>query len=660
MGRSETEKKRWMAEAGWKVPVKDVVEVYSSMGVEVPGWMVRQCVSRGLAAMRSEVLIGGGMVGVWGDKAPTVGDAGEEWGEGGVEGMVGRGVECWWGVLGWLEGGVKEGEEWEVCEVFRAIKGRGGAGEEKRIHPWHRQIRVRQDEEMRELSVEVDEFGIETYTFPPVQEIGEENNYDDTLPTGNPTYISPYIPFSHFGTSFAASLFPSPEDPENSILYLAVGAPFSSSTSSSIHNGELLLIPWSYTQSSPSALTLSNLSHSIPASFSSRFSTALTPLLISSTRHLAVSSPGRTPYPPSSPATPPFAPAHPAGEVVIFQPPNTTPVATLKFSGTDLGGVGGRHHGLTLTAAALDPGRPETEFLVVSAPTSDVRRRCERVEGSGESELNIAEGRVFVVRLIKAGDTFEQEQWELILPDEAKTKCHTTPGFDGFGHATVISESASTLWISAPGLGNGAVFGFKYDPESQGFAHITTIIAPEGAVTFGHSLTLHSSDPFLAISAPNEPVDGIPQVGVVRVYSITDPTRPVLVREYIPAVKERYGKFGRVLKSDAQGTLWVGSGWAGGGGERGAVWRMKGGEGDKDGPRRAEVAYWMVGKEVMGRFGEALEVVEIEGRMEVVVGIPGAGWGVDEVGRRGYGAVGVFRGVDIIEGEKVDLAEGEL
>ncbi|TGZ78768.1 hypothetical protein EX30DRAFT_397589 [Ascodesmis nigricans] len=689
MGRLPADANSWVSNS-WNVPIDDVIKIYERMETKVNSLVLRHCMTRGLAALRSELVLGEELLPVYADRAPMLLDEIDGYYLGGMREMAARTVECWGTLAGWVVDGRNASDPWQICDVFQAIAARGGAGEDDEEWQQLRQLRsgstvldnpehvhaidklsTRILTDLESIQISTSDFGIETYTLPP-QKFGFTHNNDDDLPTGNPTYISAHIPYSHMGSSLAIGNFyfdSTPGDVDNP-LALAVGSPFTSDTSDAPHTGDVLVIPWDMLSSS-SLTTFNTLTTLTPNPHRTdpRFSTALTPLRLPHLPQLlAISSPGPITYDTSTPPNPPFSDLAPAGRVEVFIPHHTypSPIVTLTATGADLGGIGGRQFGVSLSSGVVDDVTNMIgEWLIIGSPRSDGLRACfpsghhsAASAREGKEVLRLGLGEVTVVKFTVSDDddgnqSITTKSWDIKFPSEARQiECEAAQaggGYERFGFSTAVI--AGLIAISAPG--EDAVFLYRFDASGGGggeggFNLAATLTPPAKSKSFSHALastTLTNGAHIIALAAPNEEVDGTPQVGVVRVYRLLSPTANSAEVEFQllatlypdPHSRQRYTKFGRSLAFDSTGKerLIIGSGFAFR--ERGAVWMWDVDAAEKGGEREMEVEVMWVGKEEGGRFGEGVGV----GGNGVVVSVPGMGAGKGVLERE-FGGVAIF------------------
>jgi glycosylphosphatidylinositol phospholipase D len=441
--------------------------------------------------------------------------------------------------------------------------------------------------------------------------------------------------------------------------------------------------------------------HGMPSSVDQRFGTASTSLKTLNSTFLVVSAPGPIAYDPDLPPSLPFQSSSPGGRVDLFLPGEAKPAYTFSVRGAELGSIGRRQWGNHLLSADLDGSGDE--FLVVSSSRDDEPRICH-----GRLKPQYGEGSVTVLRIRRStgqpplvptgtlsqimleranasmtfcvsssssdvrahscysgadpkGSTTTDggivvDAWELTLPPQEKysTPCETTHTYEYFGHSTIFSAVSRTLWISAPG--RGKLFGYRF--ESDSFSLVAEIADPDFALRqqrtgFGHALAAWPTvaGEYIAVSAPNEPVENSKQVGVVRIYRLPSAGPPVLEREIIPQETQPYTKFGRTLVASSAGTLYVSSEWAYK--ERGAVWWVR----PPDSQAMQNLGQWVLDKpedryekaEVILQsseegtgFGASLAVVESADKVEVIIGVPWAAAGSKQY-QRFAGEVVVWR-----------------
>ncbi|KAF8543152.1 hypothetical protein BDD12DRAFT_274399 [Trichophaea hybrida] len=705
LGRLPEESRQWI-ENSWVVPVDDMVAIYERVGRAISKTMLRYCCMRGLAALRSELLLGGKMFESFAIKSPMMVDEIDGYYLGGMYEMSARTVNCWANLTRWFSDGIDAGEKlrggWGICDVFQAIKARGGAGNfdplegvkhdpnwidlpnPHRRHSFMDNKRLAESTiaEMNAIKVTTDSFGAETYTLPPVvlnvktaqREPSYRSDFED------PIYVATYVPYSNLGASISAVKFHTHSEE----ISFAVGAPWESEDSSRPGEGNVYIIPNSYISQdhdSPHQLQLND-THSfgstqrlsvIPgdSTVDQRFGTASTGLKTLNRTFLAISAPGPLTYDSGQAPSLPFHEQVLAGRVELFVPGQIDPEFTFWMRGAELGSIGRRQWGDNLLSAPLFPDSGD-EFLIVSGSRTDGERVCQ-----GRIKPQYGEGEVTIIQLQHSSSTSTTKwhsktsrklltqhhnisttaaitttAYHLTLPDYERNTipCTLQTTYAYFGTSTAFSLHSKTLWISAPG--RGKVFGYRFLSSSVPVIPALTIADEDFTLHsrrtgFGNALAtgvLSTGQEWIAVAAPNEDVQGMVQVGVVRVYMLYPGSTktPRLVAEVIPESPEAFEKFGRTLEVDeTNGVLWVGSEFADG--ERGRVWRvfvedlMSWGWWKRGTVTTAEMVW--EGKEKGERFGA--RIVATGG--DVVVGVPWAGVGRKEQGERFFGALAVFR-----------------
>jgi len=747
LARLPEESGAWL-ENSWQVPVDDLVQIYERMGMEVSRWALRYCTMRGLAALRSELAVGGRFFARFAATSPMLVDEMDGYYLGGIDEMSARTVNCWANLTRWFSGGISKEDKlsagWNLCDVFQAIRARGGAGElDSPVVPHHPRHHLLSDEtihavamrEMAEVDWKTDRFGAVTFNIPgglgQVQPRQRRSAEKYSLPFDDRVYVATYVPYGHMGASISAGYFSA--DPDE--LAFAVGAPWESEDSSRPGEGNLYVVPNSFisdplARDSRHALRVNSTrskglydgvsvkARAVGSSVDQRFGTASTSLKALNRTFLAVSAPGPLTYDAGRPPSLPFHPQALAGRVELFLPGESESQFNFSRQGAELGSIGTRQWGDHLLSAALYPDSDQ-EFLIVSGSSSDRERAC-----NGRERPQFGEGEVAIIRLRYATSeddvvsenrksplilaqqhsavksTCATEDWigvtscysprgtrsegvvadmfGLYLPESERDRipCDHQATYARYGTSTAFTSGSKLLWISAPG--RGKVFGYRFTPDEP--AQLVATIADEDFALrpqrtgFGHSLAtgvLSDGREWIAVSAPNEEVDGSKQVGVVRIYLVAKDTSggvPAiqLVHEVIPSDPTGFTKFGRSLAADADnGLLWIGSEFAEE--ERGAVWAIEMENGEN--PTHATARGWMEwvlgklpfkppfrrwdaeddkrtrakvvweGAEPGERFGAT--IVAVGG--DVAVGVPFAGIGEVPQEDNFFGAMAVFR-----------------
>ncbi|CUS13261.1 unnamed protein product [Tuber aestivum] len=681
IARNGEDGKVWIGDKWW-VPIEDLVAIYSRIGRDVSSFVMRYCTMRGLAALRSGLAIGPGLYDTVASDSPMLTAELDGYYLGGINEMAARSVSCWANLTKWIAFGIDKEEKlingWGICDVFRAIRARGGAGGS--LHGKHRERKM-VDEKMKNypggITFTKDEFGAESYHVPgmhppSVDEPKHPELSQDAPGLGDPRYISAYKSYSHFGASLSIGEF-SPFDDGQA---LAVGAPWETTDSSKPGEGGVYILPLkdfanSTLQSAPDLLPLIN---QPTASTDQRFGISSTPWRIMNATFLAVAAAGPLTYDPSTPPSLPFQGTSPAGKIHVFPRGSGSSLFSITFKGAELGSIGQRWWGETMLSADL-AGNGE-EKLIVSGSRSDGLRIC---EGRGKAQLG--EGEIAIISLHQpppspspSDQPIHLESRDrsialtatiLSLPESVKTTpCSKTSTYENFGTAITFSAHSRTLFVSAPGT--SSVFAYRWNPESSSLEHVYTIPAPRAPrpfspssspprSNFGAAVTagFTSSVEWLAISSTNEDVDGVKQSGILRVYTLSE-TAAELVAEVVPEkMGAEWARFGKVLAKDGDNGLWIGSEfWDAG---RGAVWWVDVGkilDGDQavvraqvvlkeqgEAVKKISLKPVRVGQEANARFATSI-VSGANG--ELIVGIPRAGVTHPLQKERFFGYVALF------------------
>lgn len=598
---------------------------------------------------------------------------------GGIDEMSARTVSCWSNLTRWLAHGIGKEEKlqggWDICDVFQAIKARGGAGNPTvggtaecsrkmgNYNPMGEGIMLqRSEKEYARIRVRTDKFGAEIYTLPPLEDkeiVATASVASSPLPMlssarapkfQEPTFVATYAPYSHFGASISIGEF------STSGPALAVGAPYESEDSARPGEGNVYILPLSDLLGSPSvstALQPEYLSKAVAGQLQraatdngltdQRFGASSTALKTLGTTLLAIAAPGPYTYDNSIPPSPPFAGTSPAGRIDLFRPGEPSRFLSLSVKGAELGSIGQRWWGESMISADLDG---TGDFLVVSGSSSDGQRLCD-----GHQRPQMGEGEVGVFQFIAAPSstasppphsvsplelTLGEQRiasgattintWSITLPaSEKPTTCDST--YEYFGRTLAFLAHSRTLFIGAPGA--NAVYAYTF--SNNAFSHAFTIRGPpsNSRAAFGGSGIASGVTPaghvWLAVGAADASVGSDTQAGVLHIYTLTSTGARAIAEVVAEAGKagRRYAKFGRTVVADGSGGgVWVGSEfWDG---ERGAAWwvdieaiveaAVKRGGG-------AQVVFTPGGSE--GVDGERVDKVDKVERMEVQVQVQG-------------------------------------
>ncbi|KAI5858922.1 hypothetical protein BZA05DRAFT_470147 [Tricharina praecox] len=520
LARLPQESSAWI-ENSWQMPVGDLVQIYERMGLRVSKWGLRYCTMRGLAALRSELALGGRLFEKFAATSPMLVDEMDGYYLGGIDEMTARTVNCWANLTRWFSDGISEEDKlsagWNICDVFQAIRARGGAGKMAPPHTHQFRHNILDDDslyaatlrEMEEMDVKTDRFGAETFNLPrkleQVRTLPRRPAEKYSLPFDDRIYVATYVPYGHMGASISAGYFST--DPEE--LAFAVGAPWESEDSSRPGEGNVYVIPNSFisgslTQSSTHNLRINSTRskglhdassltvRGVGSSVDQRFGTASTSLKALNRTFLAVSAPGPLTCDGARPPSLPFHPQALAGRVELFIPGDGESQFTFSRQGAELGSIGTRQWGDHLLSAALHPDSDE-EFLIVSASSSDRERAC-----NGRERPQFGEGEVAIIRLRYA--TSEDD----VVSDNHRSPLILAQQHNAINN-TCISEDrigVTSCYSLHEARGEGVVadmFGL-YLPESE-----RDRIPCDRQTTyarFGTSIAFSSGSKLLWISAP--------------------------------------------------------------------------------------------------------------------------------------------------------------
>ncbi|KAF9091286.1 Glycosylphosphatidylinositol specific phospholipase D1 [Mortierella sp. GBA35] len=87
----------------WKVPVKDITEIYKRMGYRVPGPVLSHCMRNGFAGVQANVRLGGQLFPIYAPQSPFLIEQVENYPMGGLRDMTEWTVDCWHGLAQYLD-----------------------------------------------------------------------------------------------------------------------------------------------------------------------------------------------------------------------------------------------------------------------------------------------------------------------------------------------------------------------------------------------------------------------------------------------------------------------------------------------------------------------------------------------------------------------------
>ncbi|KFH68881.1 hypothetical protein MVEG_05685 [Podila verticillata NRRL 6337] len=87
----------------WKVPVKDITEIYKTMGYYVPGAVLSHCMRNGFTGAQANARLGSQLFPVYASRSPFLAEQVEDYPMGGLRDMAEWSVECWNGLAEYLD-----------------------------------------------------------------------------------------------------------------------------------------------------------------------------------------------------------------------------------------------------------------------------------------------------------------------------------------------------------------------------------------------------------------------------------------------------------------------------------------------------------------------------------------------------------------------------
>ncbi|KAG0283982.1 Glycosylphosphatidylinositol specific phospholipase D1 [Linnemannia gamsii] len=87
----------------WKVPVKDITEIYKRMGYRVPGPVLSHCMRNGFAGIQANARLGSQLFPIYAPQSPFLVEQIEDYPMGGLRDMTEWTVDCWHGLAQYLD-----------------------------------------------------------------------------------------------------------------------------------------------------------------------------------------------------------------------------------------------------------------------------------------------------------------------------------------------------------------------------------------------------------------------------------------------------------------------------------------------------------------------------------------------------------------------------
>ncbi|RPA82762.1 hypothetical protein BJ508DRAFT_413929 [Ascobolus immersus RN42] len=665
----------------WTIPNQDLIEIYKALGHKVTTNQLRFCASRGLAALQTELVIGKEALAEFRLKSPTTVANLETYYLGGIREMVADAVDCWVGVINWIEHKTPKSEEetWKYCNAFRAFVGFEEAGHkdlpslktqfspsvEKKLSSVIGQIK--EETNGGRLTLALDLTTSDRVAPPKKAGLLRSDGYDE------PVYLTANVPFSHFGSSLAYGMFQEGWDTP----ILSVAAPYESESYLLPHSGGAYQIPLDGVElsSSDNVSKHNKLSAKSFVRSNKKWVDVVTNNLFGYAQAtwspiaplkdlLVISSPG----PMSFPDVYDYEDAS-GGAVTIFY--RGIKVWSYKMMGYFMGQAGVKYFGSTLAAGQLGATQLGVEALVIGSTEADnwyydedkkkyftkmregsafimwLRGRPWDTESTSTRKAELPKdhrdpenrnGKIIIEAtealsklLVDGEETFEVESRRVLTPQGLN--------ITQFSKAIVFTPRSKVLLISAPGTG---VFAYDFEAIDNFQKPIYTLSPPDTGSTkplkteFGYAMAAgfdeKAKKEWIAVSSPNE--DGFR--GAVYVYTISYTTakgeiKTTLVKRLFDEHGDKFTRFGLVLKSDEKTRLIITSPEASD--NRGAVWEV---EVDiekwlEEVPKKESENVWNNSQDYKAQVTMSMGSLGSDGDAERVPVLPGAKKGLSKV-----------------------------
>ncbi|KAK9318001.1 zinc dependent phospholipase C-domain-containing protein [Lipomyces starkeyi] len=503
----------------WSIPSKDILEIYSSIGISVGRPALEYCMARGVAALGAEINIARSMYPSYAKKSALLVDSLENYFLGGLQEVTSSIIKCLDNFGSWLDNNTPD-DPWELCPVFSGRSPRTRHYRER--NPSYVSVEEALesyiDDILPTLTTTVSADGSTTYIDFPSVDVPEQPTADRSarhqaqtvMQNARPIILTTGITESLFGSSFAIGNFRG----EAVGPCVAIGAPFETTEETGAPDGAVYIVPLSDLDSMFSSSTgvreidfraseyrllLPPLDDFYPAgrtstnfTFPRQFGASMSAIRLFNTTLLAVTSPGMS-------TIDIFAGA---SHLMTVLPPSQGATTTYGTKGRKL-------FGMDLQVHDIDrDGYPD---LIVCAPNSDLspwtREQGEIMVLSGkEIEMAITQGFTSVamdlVRLSR-----------LIRPNHDQS-VRARSDFELFGSRIAFSvtpdeadiEPKEIAYIGA--AGSGAVYAFDAVSGAPLFALFANIATTPSSTGFGGGVLLTGRikglGEWVLIGSPNE------------------------------------------------------------------------------------------------------------------------------------------------------------
>ncbi|KAK9370098.1 zinc dependent phospholipase C-domain-containing protein [Lipomyces kononenkoae] len=503
----------------WSIPSKDIIEIYSSMGISISRPVLEYCMARGVAALGAELNIARSMYPSYAKKSPLLLDRLEDYFLGGLQEITSSIIKCLDNFESWLDNGTPD-DPWELCPVYsgRAPKRPHYRPNKSSYVSVGEALKSYIDDIMPNLITTVSPDGFTTYIdFPNVDlpektiaDSSERHQAQSVMQQGNPITLMTRITGSLFGSSFAIANFRG----EAVGPCIAIGAPFETTEETGGSDGAVYVIPLSDLGSifmsstghaeidlgaSDYRLVLPRLDGVYSAGLASnnftlphQFGASTAALNLLNTTLLAVTSPG-------------------ISRIDIFSGPSHLLTLLPPSEGvtTEYGAKGRKLFGHSLYVHDIDrDGYPD---LIVSAANSDLSSSTKQ-----QGEIVILSGREIEMAIVQGSSSVAMDLVRLsrLIRPMNDQSIHSSPDFELFGSSIAFSVPAEerNTWskeITYIGAaGSGAVYAFDAVSGEPLFALFANLATKRSSSGFGGGVLLTGRikglGEWVLIGSPNE------------------------------------------------------------------------------------------------------------------------------------------------------------
>ncbi|KAK9321686.1 zinc dependent phospholipase C-domain-containing protein [Lipomyces orientalis] len=506
----------WLTQR-WSIPSKDIIEIYSSMGIGISRAALEYCMARGVAALGAEINIAHSMYDSYAKRSALLVDSLEDYFLGGLQEVTSSIVKCLNNFESWLDNG-PTADAWELCPVFY---GRApGMRHYEEDNPSYVSVEEALESYIEDmlpmLTTTVSADGATTHIdFPtlvaPKQPIADYSaqQVQAVMQQSRPIILTTGITESLFGSSFAIGNFRG----ESVGPCVAIGAPFETTMETGSRDGAVYVIPLSdidsmfmtFTGASELDIRASEYRLALPPfdgvftagpapvnfTLPRQFGASISAITLLNSTLLAVTSPGTS-------TIDIFAGA---SRLITVLPPS-------EGTTTTYGAKGRKLFGTDLHVQDIDrDGYPD---LLVSAPHSDLSSSTRE-----QGEIMVLSGKQIETAIIQGLPSVTMDLVRLSrLIRPVRQSAQASSDFELFGSCIEFSDRPDEMDTEANEIayigaaGSGAVYAFNAVSGEPLFVLLATLGKSPSSSGFGGGVLLSGRikdlGEWVLIGSPNE------------------------------------------------------------------------------------------------------------------------------------------------------------